>query len=109
MTALIQTQILIFDDDCKSITSTISSNDKERKYQTANSGEITTNVYEDLDSKVETFNYEDDAQKIRELEQKIALMEKYIRKLEISVHLLKMLFSAIKKLYREKRTKSKNI
>ena len=39
-------------------------------------GEITTNLYEDLDSKVETINYEDDAPKIRELEQKIAFMEK---------------------------------
>ena len=72
MTPLIQTQILY----CKSITSTISNNDRERKYQTANSGEITTNLYEDLDSKVETINYEEGAQKIRELQQKIAFMEK---------------------------------
>ena len=39
-------------------------------------GEITTNLYADLDLKVETINYEDDARKIRELEQKIAFMEK---------------------------------
>ena len=62
-------------------------NDRERKYQTANSGEITTNLYEDLDSKVETINYEEGAQKIRELQQKIAFMEKYIKELETSVHL----------------------
>ena len=37
---------------------------------------LNTNLYEDLDSKVETINYEDDAPKIRELEQKIAFMEK---------------------------------
>ena len=62
-------------------------NDRERKYQTANSGEITTNLYEDLDSKVETINYEEGVQKIRELQQKIAFMEKYIKELETSVHL----------------------
>ena len=44
-------------------------------------GKITTNLYEVLDSKVETINYEEGAQKIRELQ------EKYIKELETSVHL----------------------
>ena len=42
---------------------------------------------EDLDSTVEKTIYEDGAEKIRELEQKIPFMKKYIKELETSVHL----------------------
>ena len=42
---------------------------------------------QDLDSTVETIYYEEGAEKIRELEQKIACLEKYIKELETSVHL----------------------
>ena len=42
---------------------------------------------QDLDSSVETIYYEEGAEKIRELEQKIACLEKYIKELETSVHL----------------------
>jgi uncharacterized coiled-coil protein SlyX len=42
---------------------------------------------QDLDSTVETIYYEGGAEKIRELEQKIACLEKYIKELETSVHL----------------------
>ena len=59
---------------------------KLAKYVTANSGDI-TNLSQDLDSTVETIYYEEGAEKIRELEQKIACLEKYIKELETSVHL----------------------
>jgi len=75
-----------FDDDSQSMTSTIANNDRETKYETANSGDI-TNLSQDLDSTVETIYYEEGAEKIRELEQKIACLEKYIKELETSVHL----------------------
>ena len=42
---------------------------------------------QDLDSTVETIYYEGGAEKIRELEQNIACLEKYIKELETSVHL----------------------
>ena len=42
---------------------------------------------QDIDSSVETIYYEEGAEKIRELEQKIACLEKYIKELETSVHL----------------------
>ena len=42
---------------------------------------------QDLDSTVETIYYEEGAEKIRDLEQKIACLEKYIKELETSVHL----------------------
>ena len=42
---------------------------------------------QDLDSTVETIYYEEGAEKVRELEQKIACLEKYIKELETSVHL----------------------
>merc|ERR1712172_387941 len=75
-----------FDDDSQSMTSTIANNDRETKYETANSGDI-TNFSQDLDSSVETIYYEEGAEKVRELEQKIAYLEKYIKELETSVHL----------------------
>merc|ERR1711971_1168634 len=75
-----------FDDDSQSMTSTIANNDRETKYETANSGDI-TNFSQDLDSSVETIYYEEGAEKVRELEQKIACLEKYIKELETSVHL----------------------
>ena len=59
---------------------------KLAKYETANSGDI-TNLSQDLDSTVETIYYEEGAEKIRELEQNIACLEKYIKELETSVHL----------------------
>merc|ERR1711971_89856 len=75
-----------FDDDSQSMTSTIANNDRESKYETANSGDI-TNLSQDLDSSVETIYYEEGAEKVLELEQKIACLEKYIKELETSVHL----------------------
>merc|ERR1711971_1319734 len=75
-----------FDDDSQSLTSTIANNDRESKYETANSGNI-TNLSQELDSTVETIYYEGGAEKIRELEQNIACLEKYIKELETSVHL----------------------
>merc|ERR1711971_462398 len=75
-----------FDDDSQSLTSTIANNDRETKYETANSGNI-TNLSQELDSTVETIYYEGGAEKIRELEQNIACLEKYIKELETSVHL----------------------
>merc|ERR1711971_1357856 len=75
-----------FDDDSQSLTSTIANNDRETKYETANSGNI-TNLSQELDSTVETIYYEGGAEKIREREQKIACLEKYIKELETSVHL----------------------
>ena len=42
---------------------------------------------QELDSTVETIYYEGGAEKIRELEQNIACLEKYIKELETSVHL----------------------
>merc|ERR1711971_766444 len=75
-----------FDDDSQSLTSTIANNDRETKYETANSGNI-TNLSQELDSTVETIYYEGGAEKIREREQNIACLEKYIKELETSVHL----------------------
>ena len=58
--------------------STMTTNDREIKSHTANSDDIHTIFCEDLDSTVEKTIYEDGAEKIRELEQKIPFMKKYI-------------------------------
>ena len=65
----------------------MTTNDREIKSHTANSDDIHTIFCEDLDSTVEKTIYEDGAEKIRELEQKIPFMKKYIKELETSVHL----------------------